>query len=499
MFSKYLSKLSRFFDRLRYAILPAFLSKKRYFLPIVNRVGVSIPEFLILIGVIAGTTIFCITGRNMGSESSGSLADLAWIPLMLTIFYRNLMTLIFGISVERSMLWHGLFALVATALGLWHGWIAIFVDKEEGGLGWKNSFTGNSENKTEFWTGSFATGFMILSVLTSFYPIRKFIKRIWVWSHHIFPLAAIAAAVIHGSATPGIMAGLFVLDRCFGYIIQAHWEYRRTHSKAMAEIDGSFVKLFFPKDSMHYQPGQYMSICIPSVSWFEWHTFTIASSPRDSNVAFLIKPDGYWTRKLHRKVRERSFNENHATQINIWVHGPIGSIALDWMNSNKYQVFVLIGGGVGVTPLISFYRHLAHLNHDGKPLAKVLLVYSTRSTQDAMAVLKIDQKSTSAIENGQTRYSDAFEAGIFVTKAQSTPTPSYDPSLGIGSTVKWHYERPDLPEIFRGIANMSISHGFKRVGVLTCGPSTMTRNVIKCSRRASNSHVTFDLHVEHFV
>lgn len=125
------------------------------------------------------------------------------------------------------------------------------------------------EDSDQYWTGAFASGYMLLTILTSLYPIRKLMKRIWVWSHHIFPLAAVIAAILHGSAIPAIMTGVYVVDKLFGYIFQAQIHHGITKSQTVAHIDGNFIRLSFPRMTKSFRPGQYMFICVPKVSRFE--------------------------------------------------------------------------------------------------------------------------------------------------------------------------------------------------------------------------------------
>jgi NADPH oxidase len=37
---------------------------------------------------------------------------------------------------------------------------------------------------------------------------------------------------------------------------------------------------------------------IPEISKYQYHPFTIASSPKDDNLTFLINPVGDWTNSL---------------------------------------------------------------------------------------------------------------------------------------------------------------------------------------------------------
>lgn len=41
-----------------------------------------------------------------------------------------------------------------------------------------------------------------------------------------------------------------------------------------------------------HKPGQYLFLCCPKISPYEWHPFTITSSPQDSFISLHIKRAG---------------------------------------------------------------------------------------------------------------------------------------------------------------------------------------------------------------
>lgn len=52
--------------------------------------------------------------------------------------------------------------------------------------------------------------------------------------------------------------------------------------------------------TFQYTAGMYAFINIPQLSQFEWHPFTLTSSPGDSYLSFHIRAAGDWTKELHR-------------------------------------------------------------------------------------------------------------------------------------------------------------------------------------------------------
>lgn len=58
------------------------------------------------------------------------------------------------------------------------------------------------------------------------------------------------------------------------------------------------VRLAKPAGWRH-APGQYVHVCVPSLSLYEWHPFTIASAPDDAFIGLVVRRAGDWTAALH--------------------------------------------------------------------------------------------------------------------------------------------------------------------------------------------------------
>lgn len=122
-------------------------------------------------------------------------------------------------------------------------------------------------------------------------------------------------------------------------------------SRDSATIIGSdMVCLRIPR-TFSYLAGQYCDIKVPLVSNLEWHPFTIASSPHESDMLFYIKVNGDWTRNLYALFKERDGDHQ---DINIHVRGPYGAPA---QHVGQYDHVVLISGGVGATPMASITKY----------------------------------------------------------------------------------------------------------------------------------------------
>ena len=62
--------------------------------------------------------------------------------------------------------------------------------------------------------------------------------------------------------------------------------------------------------NFHYKPGDYVLVNIPKVAKYEWHPFTISSSPeQSSNIWLHIRAVGTWTKKLYDHYEQEEKEE----------------------------------------------------------------------------------------------------------------------------------------------------------------------------------------------
>ncbi|ETV67453.1 hypothetical protein, variant 3 [Aphanomyces astaci] len=105
-----------------------------------------------------------------------------------------------------------------------------------------------------------------------------------------------------------------------------------------------------------YRLCSHAYVNVPAISATAWHPFTVMITPARDGIAFCIKsvkPHSF-THKLH----VLSHLHDH---LNVKLAGPYGQPTVDL---TKYQQVVLVGGGIGVTPLlgaINFLDSHAHV------------------------------------------------------------------------------------------------------------------------------------------
>ncbi len=118
-----------------------------------------------------------------------------------------------------------------------------------------------------------------------------------------------------------------------------------------------------------HQPGQYLNLALEVDGKTVRRSYTIASSPsRQGYCEITVKREdqGEASRFLHDRVREGDL---------ITLSAPAGSFTF---NGTQAQGIVLLGGGVGITPLMSVIRYLTDIGWTGP----IRLIHSVRTDDD---------------------------------------------------------------------------------------------------------------------
>lgn len=203
--------------------------------------------------------------------------------------------------------------------------------------------------------GEISLLFMILVAATSLPWIRRRMYETFYYTHQLFVLCVVFA-VLHW-----VTIIWWLLPTLVVYLIS------RSISSANAlapvsvlscvRISDDVVKIVITRSTQRggqFSIGQFVYFNVPSVSRLQWHAFTIASSPRTSatTLTILIKALGDWTDDL---MKHLAHCEQQQTQPMVYMDGFYGS-SLDVYDA--YSTIVLIGGGIGATPLFAILEDL---------------------------------------------------------------------------------------------------------------------------------------------
>lgn len=197
------------------------------------------------------------------------------------------------------------------------------------------------------WSGLVALGLFWLISLLSAPQVRKWSYEVFQLAHLLmFPFLGLLCA--HGTAKllQYPMLGFWLAAPTLLVLLErSHRLYRGLrHIPATIELPDEDTVVLTCKNpggkSWRYSAGQYVFLQVPSVSFFQWHPFTI-SACRDDILQLHIKTEGEqsWTGKLR--------NLSTTEDIHIGIDGPFGAPAQRFY---EYDRAIIIGSGVGVTP-----------------------------------------------------------------------------------------------------------------------------------------------------
>ncbi|KAL0043219.1 hypothetical protein WJX82_001997 [Trebouxia sp. C0006] len=420
-------------------------------------------------------------------QASGQAAQIPLLLLWTFACHNSIWTFLVGIPFERALFWHKFMVWLSLGLGLHHGILGQL---------------GQGEDDSTRVTGWVLEAIMWLLVLLSLGPVRRAFFELFYRTHWLLFVVCAAVAAIHGAGASLVGAALWALD----VLIRTWYMAGHKHAKKgeVARLPCNVVRIAWPKGSFEYVGGQYVFICVPAISLWQWHPFSLSSHPTADKVTLHIRVLGNWTRQLY----DIASQSNDAQPIKFFFEGPYGSPSVN-IFSDQYKMFLLIAGGIGITPMQSLVNTLMADAEHGRPLNKVWFVWSVRDNYLVEAVLPHDH----AYERKQrpARLPKSFSPDMIQTQLVAQPAtvqpdhPNKDDmmlhtefyltkcrdSSGFGeANIKpdlqpyLRFGRPDLPQIFSQMAELARSYKECKVATLVCGPSGMVNQV----RHLSSKH-----------
>ena len=280
---------------------------------------------------------------------------------------------IFG-GVDRMYVWHRWFG----ALSVGAMWLHLeMVDDVKGIRGASKDIADAAEDLAE-------TGSTLLYILVAVSLLRWIPTRWWRLSHKLLVLPyAFSCWHFYTSTKPYANASLWG-SWFTGFMILglAAWLYRvlwrdmfrkgKLYSVSNIECIGNVLTIEVEPvgAALKYELGQFAFLKVKLPGLREPHPFTIASSPDEQCLRFVIRDLGDWT---HRLTTSLAINDR------IVVEGAYGHLT-PTPNHPVDQV-VWIAGGVGITPFLG--SSISRLPDDG-PTPH--LFYCVPSRQNAPAI-----------------------------------------------------------------------------------------------------------------
>ena len=391
-------------------------------------------------------------------------------------------------------------------------------------------------------TGLTAYGLFLTLALLSMPVVRRWSFEVFQLGHLLmFPIMGLLAA--HGTAQLlqfpmlgywiAFPALLVLIER----ILRVVQGFNRIPAKLkVLDADTVCVIASIPKyRPWPYKAGQYVFLQVPSISFFQWHPFTI-SACAGNEMKVHIKAAGDWTNKLHSMG-----TEGQSIDIKVGIDGPFGAPAQRFYDFDKS---IVVGAGIGVTPFSGILTDLklreeerqeskeGH-NEDDAEISRTSSTSEETRRVDFHWLVRdrnylmwfsellneLSRKRTSTpnldlrIQTHVTQKRKHISTHIFRWLLEQHRTEAHPVSPLTGLINPTHFGRPDLQRIMSAHYDdmrMSLStrekkmHGDLKVGVFFCGPPVIGYqladlcNIMTARGRDDGSRIEYHFMMEVF-
>ncbi|OJD38077.1 nadph oxidase [Diplodia corticola] len=367
------------------------------------------------------------------------------------------------------------------------------------------------------WTGYVMLIALMAMVFTSVEkPRRANYERFW-YTHHFFIIFFVMWS-IHGAFcmirpdfapycnTVGVFWQYWMYSGFLYLAERTAREVRGKHKTYVSKViqhPSNVCEIQIKKENTKTQAGQYIFLCCPEISVWQYHPFTLTSAPEEDYISIHVRCVGNFTRALAKSLGcdfDRKETKEKDTAVvsasadddsvdpslrrilpRVYIDGPFGSASEDVF---KFEIAVLVGAGIGVTPFASILKSIWYrMNYpQGKTrLRKVYFFWVCRDfgslewfrslllaieAQDLEDHIEIHTYLTAKV-----KVDDA--ANIMINDANA----EQDAITGLRAPT--NFGRPNWDMIFKSIRKI---HTPAEAGVFFCGPKGLGSQLhIKCN------------------
>uniref|UniRef100_A0A4W3I6I3 La-related protein 6-like n=2 Tax=Callorhinchus milii TaxID=7868 RepID=A0A4W3I6I3_CALMI len=242
------------------------------------------------------------------------------------------------------------------------------------------------------------TGVLLLIVLAIIYVFasrhfrRISFRAFWV-THHLYVVLYILV-LVHGSSNLIQRQSfyLYFIVPALIYLVDKLISLSRKKKEVSvvnAELQPSgvtYLEFKRPQD-FEYKSGQWVRIACLALGTDEYHPFTLTSAPHEDSLSLHIRAVGPWTTQLRE-----TYSPEHLSKLGIipkiYLDGPFGEGHQEW---NQFEVSVLVGGGIGVTPFASILKDLVFKSTINSKITCKKVKHLTRDWRTTAHALKLSE------------------------------------------------------------------------------------------------------------
>ncbi|XP_018521934.2 LOW QUALITY PROTEIN: dual oxidase 1 [Lates calcarifer] len=350
--------------------------------------------------------------------------------------------------------------------------------------------------------------FSFMYVFASHYFRRISFRAFWI-THYLY-VVVYTLTVIHGSFA------LLQEPRFFIYLIPPALLFLldKLISLSRKKVEIPVVRAeLLPSGVTHlefkrpqgfvYRSGQWVRIACLMLGTDEYHPFTLTSAPHEETLSLHIRAVGPWTSRLRELYTEESLFELGAYP-KLYLDGPFGEGHQEWID---FEVSVLVGGGIGVTPFASILKDLVFKSSIKSKIQckKVYFIWVTRTQRQfewvsdiIREVEEMDTHELVSVHTYITQVAEKFDLRttmLYVCERHFQKV--WNRSLFTGLRSVTHFGRPPFVSFFSSLQEVHPEVG--KIGVFSCGPPGLTKNVEKaCQQMNKRDQAHFMHHYENF-
>ncbi|XP_061541712.1 NADPH oxidase 1 isoform X2 [Phycodurus eques] len=237
------------------------------------------------------------------------------------------------------------------------------------------------------------------------------------------------------------------------------------------------LELQLVKSGFKMEVGQYVFLNCPAISQLEWHPFTMTSAPEEDFFSVHIRSAGDWTEKLISIMQQLP---EGAQGPKMGVDGPFGTASEDVFD---YDVAMLVGAGIGVTPFASILKSIWYKFKQSNPILHTRKIYfywlcrETNAFEWFADLLQVQEREMEERGIGDFLTYKLFLTGWDQSHANHAMV-HFDQETDVvtGLKQKTHYGRPNWDKEFEQVRKENPT---AVVGTFLCGPVVLAKVLAK--------------------
>ncbi|XP_067313446.1 NADPH oxidase 1 [Pseudorasbora parva] len=480
-----------------------------------NCMLILLPVCRNLLSLIRGSFICC--GRTMRKQLDKNLTFHKLVAYMIA-----LMTAVHTVAHLLNVEWYS--NSLDGQYGPLAGNLSMLDDSNELNTTYLNPIRSSSTTPTIFvfttiagLTGVIITLALILIITSSMEVIRRSYFEVFWYTHHLF-IIFFAGLVFHGAGRivrsqlttdpphnnsfcedqpeiwgkhpecpiPQFAGGIpqtwrWVIGPMIIYLCERLLRFIRymqpVSYRKIVIRPSKVLELQLVKPGFKMEVGQYVFLNCPAISQLEWHPFTMTSAPEEDFFSVHIRSVGDWTETLIKMVENLP---EGGQGPKMGVDGPFGTASEDVFD---YEVSMLVGAGIGVTPFASILKSIWYKFKDSDPKLQTKRIYfywlcrETHAFEWFADLLQVLEKEME--ERGMR---DLLTYKLYLTGWDQSHADhamvhfDKDTDIITGLKQKTHYGRPNWDKEFEQVRQENPS---SVVGTFLCGPQALAKDLEK--------------------